>query len=92
MLAAAVGVRGEAFTYEPPREVLLFQSMNLSHAGGPYLPYAVSPDPKRLLVFQRFLETTATTTTSTGPDTGADATSGLMVILHWETTLKAGKR
>jgi len=91
--ASSVGARGETFTYEPPHAVLLVQSINLAHTGGPYSPYAMSPDPKRLLVFQRFIpETLITSTTPTGPETGADAPSGLMVVLHWDAALRAKTR
>jgi Tol biopolymer transport system component len=53
LLASAVSPRDATFVYDPPRPVVGFPVVNLTHAGGPYSTYAVSPDPGRLLVLQR---------------------------------------
>jgi len=82
LLAAAVGARDETFVYEPPQPVVGFRAFNLAHAGGPYSLYDVTPDPKRLLVFQRFIPEAAPAASSATVAT-ADPNFGLMVAKGW---------
>ena len=54
----------------------------ISHSGGPYHTYAVSPDGQRFLVFQ--LSLTAAPALSFPPD----PSTGLTVALNWTAALK----
>ncbi len=82
LLSSAVDARDGTFFREPPQPVVGFRAINVAHSGGPYSIYDVSPDPKRLLVFQRFIPEEAPTA-ATGAPAGADVNFGLMVVKGW---------
>jgi hypothetical protein len=67
----------------PPREVLVFPALNLTHSGGDYHMYAVSPDGNRFPVAQ-WVASTGGATGQLGPD----MLSGLTVALNWTGGLK----
>lgn len=80
--SSAVDARDGTFFREPPQPVVGFRAINVAHPGGPYSIYDVSPDPKRLLVFQRFIPEAAPTV-ATAAAAGADVNFGLMVVKGW---------
>ena len=59
-------------------------AIRLSHPGGDYHTYDVSPDGQRFLVMQRILTTDAATGQS-GPEL---PTPGLTVAMNWTGALK----
>jgi len=82
LFSVAVGARDETFLYEPPQPVVVFPGINATHTSGPYSTYDVTPDPRRLLVFQRFFPEAAPVAATLAP-ASADANYGLMVAKGW---------
>jgi hypothetical protein len=82
LLSVAVSARDETFVYEPPQPVVGFRAISVAHAGDPYSIYDVTPDPKRLLVFQRFIPEAAPAA-SPATVASADPNFGLMVAKGW---------
>jgi Tol biopolymer transport system component len=62
--------------HDPPREVLIFPTLNFPHTGGSYHTYAVAPDGQKFLYFQFEPPAAAAATTST-----PDHPSGLIIQL-----------
>jgi Tol biopolymer transport system component len=85
LFASAMGANRDALVYEPPRPVLGFTSFNLEHPGGPYPAYDVSPDPARMLVFQRYFADATAPSTTAAPVLGVDTQSGLVIARHWDS-------
>jgi Tol biopolymer transport system component len=83
LFSVQVNSNGGIFEPGSPREVLIFPALNVSHTGGDYHPYAVSPDGQRFLVPQYVVPSAA----GTGP-IGPDTPSGLTVALNWAAALR----
>jgi Tol biopolymer transport system component len=77
MASVKVNTTGSAFSFEPPVELFDTGSLNLSHSGGSFLPYAVSPDGQRFLIPR-----------SESSNLGDAASAPITVIFNWTSTLK----
>ena len=73
---------GTSFEHDPPKALLNLRAINLTHSGGDYHTYAVSPDGQRFLYFQFVVPVTANQATD------PDHPSGLVVAMNWESGLK----
>ena len=83
MYSVQVTPSGGVFSYDPPREVLVFAAVSVPHTGGSYHAYAISPDGQRILILQ-FVNPPDATFAKIGPDTY----SGLTVAMNWASALK----
>jgi len=86
-ILSAVDVRaeGDRFEHSLPHEVLDFLAVDVAHAGGEYLTWAIAPDGQRVLVFQRAPLASATEpeTLEPGPDDPRPAI-GVVIARNWE--------
>ena len=84
LFSAPVTASGTTFEPGKPQQVLIFPVLNVSHSGGDYHPYAVSPDGERFLIPQF-----AVTTDAGGGSAqlGPDQLSGLTVAVNWTASL-----
>jgi Tol biopolymer transport system component len=82
----AVSINGAGSTLEhaAPKAVLNMRAMAISHSGGDYHTYDVSPDGQRFLYFQAVLSTSSPTPQAAGPDHQL----GLIVAMNWSDALK----
>jgi Tol biopolymer transport system component len=85
MLSAPVNGAGTAFEAIEPKEIVRTAALNLSHSGGDYHTYSVSPDGKRFLVFQFVGAVGAAATAS---QLSPDPSFGLIAALNWTAGLK----
>jgi Tol biopolymer transport system component len=84
LFSAPINAEGASLVPGPPAEVVIFPALNLTHSGGAYHTYAVSPDGQRFLIAQFAPPTTGAGTGQVGPDTFG----GLTIATNWVTTLK----
>jgi serine/threonine protein kinase len=83
MMSVTVNSSASSRPFEPAVELFDAGYVNFSHAGGSYLPYAVSPDGQKFLIPRP--------EHSDFNGTGEAATTPITVILNWSTTIKTGK-
>jgi eukaryotic-like serine/threonine-protein kinase len=84
ILSAPINGTGAALEATEPKEVVRTAVLNLPHSGGDYHTYSLSPDGKRLLVFQYVGAVGTGATLALGPD----PTFGLVAALNWSAGLK----
>jgi serine/threonine protein kinase len=77
MASVKINTTGSALSFDPPVELFDTGSSNLTHSGGTFLPYAVSPDGQRFLIPR-----------SEANSPGDAATAPITVIFNWTATLK----
>jgi Tol biopolymer transport system component len=84
LFSVSVKAAGTTLEHDPPKQVLIFTTLNFPHTGGSYHPYAVAPDGEKFLFFQFVPPAGAAATTTTTPD----HQSGLMIAMDWAAALK----
>jgi Tol biopolymer transport system component len=83
IFAVAVNGAGERFEHGAPKPLLNMRAFGLTHSGGAYHTYGISPDGQRFLYLQ-FIPPAASAAATADPD----HPNGLIIALNWESALK----
>jgi Tol biopolymer transport system component len=84
LISVSINANGTSLEPGSPADIVIFTSLNLSHSGGPYQMYGVSPDGQRFLIAQFSAPTAGAGSAQIGPDTF----SGLTIATNWASSLK----